>query len=64
MTADPDLHRVVDIVSTHVAGILEENTPTLEDALALGVPLWQGEEHIGLHDGDPVPIWERSFSGC
>jgi hypothetical protein len=58
MAADPSLAAAVDVVTTHVAGSLEENTPTPPAALGLGKPLWQGEEHIGLPDPDPVAIWE------
>ena len=58
MAADPALAAIVDVVTTHVAGALEENTPTPAAAIALGVPLSQGEEHFGLPDPDPVPIWD------
>lgn len=58
MAADPALAAVVDVITTHVAGSLEENTPTPAVALALGKPLWQGEEHIGLPDPDGVPVWD------
>ena len=41
MAADPALAAVVDVVTTHVAGSLEENTPTPAAAIGLGKPLWQ-----------------------
>ena len=58
MAADPALAAVVDVITTHVAGALEENTPTPPEALGSGKPLSQGEEHIGMPDPDSVPIWE------
>jgi len=57
MAADPELAACVDVITTHVAGSLEENTPTPPEALASGKPLSQGEEHFGLPDPDSVPIW-------
>jgi hypothetical protein len=41
MASDPALAAVVDIITTHVAGSLEENTPTPAVAISLGKPLWQ-----------------------
>lgn len=58
MAADPQLSNAVDVITTHVAGSLEENTPTPIEALSSGKPLSQGEEHIGMPDPDSVPIWE------
>ena len=34
----------------------KQDTPAA--AVALGIPLYQGEEHIGLPDPDAVPIWD------
>jgi hypothetical protein len=58
MASDPQLAAAVDVITTHVAGSLEENTPTPIEALTSGKPLSQGEEHIGMPDPDGVPIWE------
>ena len=58
MAADPALAACVDVITTHVAGALEENTPTPPEALASGKPLSQGEEHIGMPDPDGVPVWQ------
>ena len=44
-------------VSTHCAGSLnKQDTPP--EAVALGIPLFQGEEHFGLPDPDSVPVWQ------
>ncbi len=58
MAGDPELAACVDVITTHVAGALEENTPTPPEALNSGKPLSQGEEHFGLPDPDEVPIWQ------
>ena len=58
MAADPELAACVDVITVHVAGALEENTPTPPEALNSGKPLSQGEEHIGMPDPDSVPVWE------
>jgi hypothetical protein len=63
MNADPDLNAAVDAISVHVAGVLEHNDPTPASALALGKPIFQGEEHFGLPDPDPVPNWDWAASG-
>ena len=55
--ADPDLRAAVGAISTHCAGSFSKaDTPTA--AIDLGIPLYQGEEHLGLPDPDPIPVWE------
>ncbi len=57
MDADPLLRAAVGAVSVHCAGALNKfDTPAA--AIALGVPIFQAEEHIGLPDPDPIPVWE------
>lgn len=58
MAIDSQLADAVDVITTHVAGSLEENTPTPIEALSSNKPLSQGEEHIGMPDPDSIPIWE------
>lgn len=58
MLSDPELYDAVFAISTHVAGAIEHNDPTPSYALQLGKPIWQGEEHFGVPDPDPVPNWE------
>ena len=61
MANDPALAAVVDVITTHVAGSLEENTPTPAVAIALGKPLWQvcgrlaGQRQGGLAAWHPRP---------
>jgi hypothetical protein len=55
--ADPSLRAAVGAISTHCAGSMNKGD-TPDAAVALGIPLYQGEEHIGLPDPDPIPVWE------
>ena len=55
---DPELAAAIDAISVHVAGKLEHNDPTPAVGVALGIPIFQGEEHIGLPDPDPVPNYD------
>ena len=57
LEGDANLRAAVGAVSTHCAGSMNKQ-PTPDAAVALGIPLYQGEEHIGLPDPDGVPIWE------
>lgn len=57
MVTDADLRAAVGALSTHCAGSLnKQDTPAA--AIAFGIPLIQGEEHIGLPDPDGVAIWQ------
>jgi hypothetical protein len=57
LDADPVLRAAVGAVSTHCAGSLN-NQSTPAAVIALGIPLFQGEEHIGLPDPDSIPVWQ------
>ena len=59
LVADPELRASVGAVSTHCAGSMN-NQSTPPAAIALGIPLFQGEEHIGLPDPDSIPVWGSS----
>ena len=63
MTSDPDLRAAVDYVSTHVAGYMDHNDPAPASVLSMGTPLWQGEEHFGLPDGDSAACWDWAAAG-
>jgi len=57
LVGDADLRAAVGAISTHCAGSMnKQDTPAA--AIALGIPLFQGEEHIGLPDPDGIPVWE------
>lgn len=60
---DPTLADAIDVISVHVAGELEHNDPTPAVGVALGIPIFQGEEHIGLPDPDPVPNYDWAAAG-
>jgi galactosylceramidase len=47
LVGDPALRASVAVVSTHCAGSMN-NQDTPQAAIDLGIPLFQGEEHIGL----------------
>ena len=63
MSADASLAAAVGALSVHCGGSLNKfDTPDV--ALGLGVPIFQGEEHIGLPDPDAVPVWAWPAAGA
>lgn len=58
LVQDPELRSSVAAVSTHCAGSMnKQDTP--QAAIDLGIPLFQGEEHIGL-PGEPPPSFSNA----
>ena len=57
IVADPTLLEAIGAVTVHCGGALNKyDTP--DAAVALGIPLYQGEEHFGLPDPQGIPAWE------